>query len=87
MKKFLARLSLVGAFAALAATSYAVPASAAASDVNAAYDGPSTNLREIVIIIIDTPDYVYYVEYYEYGMEAAAAAAPAGALTDAAFDQ
>ena len=88
MKKLLARLSLVGLFAGLAATSYAVPAAAASTDANAAYDGPTTsgNLREIVVIIIDTPDYVYYVEYYQYGT-AAAANSPSGGLTEAAFDR
>jgi hypothetical protein len=90
MKKFLARLSLLGLFAGLAATSFSVPASAAVTDQNAAYEGPSTNMaeREIVIIIIDTPDYIYYVEYYEYyGAAAQAAGAPSAALTDAAFDR
>ena len=89
MKKFLTRLSLLGLFAGLAATSFAVPASAAATDRTAAYEGPTTNVAdsEIVIIIIETPDEVYYVEYYEYGAAATANSAPAGALTDAAFDR
>ena len=87
MKKFLTRLSLLGLFAGLAATSFAVPASAAATDRNAAYNGPTTNVAsEIVIIIIETPDEIYYVEYYE-GTAATANTAPAGALTDAAFDR
>lgn len=90
MKKFLARLSLVGLFAGLAATSYAVPASAAATDQAAVYDGPTTNAAdiEIVIIIIDTPDYVYLYEVYYYeGAAANVTATPSGALTDAAFDR
>jgi hypothetical protein len=86
MKKFLARLSLLGLFAGLAATSYAVPASASAADQSAAYDGPTTSMSEIVIIIIETPDYIYYVEYYE-GAAANETSATAGTLTDAAFDQ
>ena len=89
MKKFLARLSLLGLFAGLAATSFSVPASAAVTDQNAAYEGPATNMadREIVIIIIDTPDYIYIVEYYEYGAAAQTSGAPSAALTDAAFDR
>lgn len=87
MKKFLASLSMLGLLAGLAATSYAVPASAAATDQAAVYDGPTTNVAsEIVIIIIETPDYIYYVEYYE-GAAANVTSASSGALTDAAFDR
>lgn len=85
MKKFLARLSLLGLFAGLAATSFSVPASAAVTDQNAAYEGPSTNVADIIIIIIETPDYIYYVEYY--GADDQPTSAASGVLTDAAFDQ
>jgi hypothetical protein len=83
MKKFLARLSLLGLFAGLAASSYAVPAAAAAVDPSAAYDGPTTNLASDVIIIIIDEDFIW-VEVYG---TSATGSAPANALTDAAFDR
>ncbi|WP_434391219.1 hypothetical protein [Melittangium boletus] len=85
MKKFLARLSLLGLFAGLAASSYAVPA-AASADATAAYAGPTTNAATEVIIIIITDDY-YWVEEYYYGDATAPRAPSADALTDAAFDR
>jgi hypothetical protein len=82
MKKFLARLSLLGLFVGLAASSYAVPA-AASADATAAYNGPTNTATDVIIIIIG--EEYYWVEYYG---EATGPQAPsASALTDAAFDR
>lgn len=88
MKKLFARLSLVGLFAGLAASSYAVPAAASVADRGAVYDGPTNSMvYEEVIIIVVTPDEVYWVEeYYYYGAVAKEASATP-VLTDATFDR
>jgi hypothetical protein len=82
MKKFLARLSLLGLFAGIAAGSYTVPA--AASDSASRYTGPTTSSNDVIIIIeIGEDYYYYYVEYYGRLQDAASTSG----LTDAAFDQ
>ncbi|HEX8699367.1 MAG TPA: hypothetical protein VF815_11065 [Myxococcaceae bacterium] len=85
MKKFLARFSLLGLFAGLALSSYAVPANAAAVDQNTTYQGPTSNSEDAVIVIIIGEDY-YWVEVYGVA-DNTNALAPSSALTDAAFDK
>ncbi len=85
MKKFFTRLSLLGLFAGLALSSYAVPANAAAVDQNTSYQGPTTSTEDAVIVIVIGEDY-YWVEVYGLADNTNAAAA-SSALTDAAFDQ
>ncbi|RKH04181.1 hypothetical protein D7Y13_22085 [Corallococcus praedator] len=79
MKKLLALFGLV---AGLAASSYSVPASAAATGAN--YDGPTTNAQDIIIIVIGDDEF-YWVEYYGAAANASASAAPV--LSDATFDR
>lgn len=82
MKKLLALFGLV---AGLAATSYSVPAVAAA-DRGSKYTGPTTQsaASDVIIIIIDENEY-YWIEYYSNATGNTSSAAPA--LTDAAFDR
>ncbi|MFB1482840.1 hypothetical protein [Corallococcus sp. RDP092CA] len=81
MKKLIALFGLV---AGLAATSYSVPAIAAA-DRGSTYTGPTSQLAsDVIIIIIDENEY-YWVEYYSNATANTSNAAPA--LNDAAFDR
>jgi hypothetical protein len=80
MKKLLALFGLV---AGVAASSFSVPASAAA-DRGAKYDGPTTNAQDVIIIVIGDDEF-YWVEYY--GAAAAEATSAAPVLSDAAFDR
>jgi len=60
MKKFLARLAVVGLFAGFAAASYALPASAATSDDYTAYSGTTVDASEVAV------SWVIDVEYSNY---------------------
>jgi hypothetical protein len=85
MKKLIAKLSLLGLVAGLAASSYSIPA-VAAVDGASKYAGPTANAAasEVIIIIIN-PDEYYWVEYYSAQADAPSSVAPA--LNDATFDR
>jgi len=88
MKKFFARFAVLGLFAGLVATSYAMPARAAVSDQNTSYSGvtgtaESAAASEIYVFVDDN-----YIFIFVFDLEAAGAQSGtlAGALTDRAFD-
>ena len=60
MKKLLSKLALVGVFAGLVATSYSLPAAAAASDKHTQYTGAAE--MGIIVIIIGDDYFVVWLE-------------------------
>ena len=60
MKKLLSKLALVGVFAGLVATSYSLPAAAAASDKHTQYTGAAD--MGIIVIIIGDDYFVVWLE-------------------------
>ena len=77
MKKFLARFAIIGMFAAMVASSYALPASAATAS------NPGATTDDTIIIIIIGDDYlVLWVE-----LDAEVASVNPGTLSAAVSDQ
>ena len=82
MKKFFARLALLGLFAGAVATSYAVPAAAAVADSHSQFQGETND----IIIIVIGDDYFVVVVWFGEAEAASAPAALSAAATDQMFD-
>jgi hypothetical protein len=83
MRKFLSRFALLGLFAGMIATSYALPAAAATADAHAQYNGATAD--DIIIIVIGDDYFVVVVWFGEAQAESAPGALSAAA-TDKMFD-
>ncbi len=91
MKKFLARFAVVGLFAAFAAASYALPASAATSDAYTSYSGPTAEPGPIEvswIIDLEWSDYRIILAWREVIADGASGSETlAAGAGDAMFNQ
>ena len=79
MKKLLSRFALLGLFVGVAATSYAVPSAAAASDTHS--QAQDVDANSVIVIVIGDDYVVVWVEGFTGGNETASA------LTSAASDK